>query len=105
MVRTFLAIRLAPQIFVQNNATVTISHLTVDGTGNLIAGCSAPTLEGIYFQNSSGTITGNVVRNQFQTDFADYGGGQNGVGVKVGSLTDFRGVTVTLNSLRAFPKN
>ena len=100
MVRTFLAIRLAPQIFVQNNATVTISHLTVDGTGNLIAGCSAPTLEGIYFQNSSGTITGNVVRNQFQTDFADYGGCQNGLGINVESLTDSSVVTFTLNSRR-----
>jgi hypothetical protein len=68
----------AAQIFVQN-ATVTISHITVDGTGNNIAGCGPPTLEGIYFQNASGKILDNVARNQYQTDFTDYGGCQNGL--------------------------
>ena len=94
----------AAQIFVQN-ATVSISHLIVDGTGNVLTGCSAPTLEGIYFQNSSGTITDNAVRNQFQTDFVDYGGCQNGLAINVESLTSSSVVTISNNSVRAYQKN
>jgi parallel beta-helix repeat protein len=94
----------AAQIFVQST-NVTVSHLTVDGTGNNIAGCSAPTLEGIYFQNSSGKITDNVVRNQFQTDFTDYGGCQNGLAINVESLTSSNAVTVSDNSVRSYQKN
>jgi hypothetical protein len=95
----------AAQIFVSNAAGVTVSSLTVDGTGNNIAGCGAPTLEGIYFQNSSGTITKNAVRNQFQTDFVDYGGCQNGLAINVESTTASNTVTVSNNSVRAYQKN
>jgi hypothetical protein len=94
----------AAQIFVQGPAAVTVSHLTVDGTGNNLAGCAAPTLEGIYFQNASGKITDDVVRNQFQTDFVDYGGCQNGLAINVESLTSLN-VTVSDNSVRAYQKN
>jgi hypothetical protein len=94
----------AAQIFVQNS-TVTVSHLTVDGIGNNIAGCGAPTLEAIYFQNSTGKITDNVVRNQYQTDFADYGGCQNGLAINVESLTNTATVTISDNSVRAYQKN
>jgi hypothetical protein len=94
----------AAQIFVQNS-TVTVSHLTVDGIGNNIAGCGAPTLEGIYFQNSTGKITDNVVRNQYQTDFADFGGCQNGLAINVESLTNTATVTISDNSVRAYQKN
>jgi hypothetical protein len=94
----------APQIFVQD-AVVTISHLTVDGTGNNLAGCGAPTLEGIYYQNSSGTITDNVVRNQYQTDFADFGGCQNGLAINVESLTDNSAVTISNNFVQSYQKN
>ncbi len=94
----------AAQIFVMN-ATVSISHLTVDGVGNILTGCGGPTLEGIYFQNSSGTITDDVVRNQFQTDFVDYGGCQNGLAINVESLTNSNAVTVSSNSVRAYQKN
>jgi len=39
----------AAQIFVASSTgTVTIEHLTVDGTGNDMAGCVATTLEGIF---------------------------------------------------------
>jgi hypothetical protein len=94
----------AAQIFVQGPAAVTVSNLTVDGTGNNLAGCGAPTLEGIYFQNSSGTITRNAVRNQFQTDFVVYGGCQNGLAINVESLTALD-VTISDNSVRAYQKN
>jgi hypothetical protein len=98
----------APQIFVQN-AVVTISHLTVDGTGNNITGCSGsgsstPTLEGIYYQNSSGTITDNVVRNQYQSDLADFGGCQNGLAINVESLTSST-VTISNNFVQSYQKN
>src|SRR5580704_3227220 len=94
----------APQIFVLN-AVVTISHLTVDGTGNNLAGCGAPTLEGIYYQNSSGTITDNVVRNQYQSDLADFGGCQNGLAINVESLTDNSTVTISNNFVQSYQKN
>jgi hypothetical protein len=96
---------IAAQIFVQGAAAVTVSHLTVDGAGNNIAGCGAPTLEGIYFQNSSGKITGNVVRNQFQTDYANFGGCQNGLAINVESLTNSSTVAVSTNSVRSYQKN
>lgn len=96
----------AAQIFVASTSgSVTVSHLTVDGTGNNVAGCGFPTLEGIYFQNTSGTITDNNVRNQFQTDYADYGGCQNGLAVNVESLTDSSVVTVSNNSVGTYQKN
>jgi hypothetical protein len=95
----------AAQIFVASTSgSVTIEHLTVDGTGNDIAGCGAATLEGIYFQNTSGTITGNAVRNQFQSDSTDYLGCQNGLAVNVESLTS-NTVTVSNNSVRSYQKN
>jgi hypothetical protein len=95
----------APQIFVQNAANVTISHLTVDGTGNNLSGCNAPTLEGIYFQNSSGKIINDVARNHYQTDFASYGGCQNGLAINVESLSSTNAVTISSNSVRAYQKN
>jgi hypothetical protein len=98
----------AAQIFVASTSaspSVTISRLTVDGTGNnLDNGCNNPTLEGIYFQNTAGSITDNVVRNQYQTDFTDLGGCQNGLAINVESLTNLA-VSVTANSVRAYQKN
>jgi parallel beta-helix repeat protein len=97
----------AAQIFVEGaTGNVTIKDLTVDGTGNNLAGCGGPTLEGIYFQNSPGTISYNVVRNQFQTDFVDYGGCQNGLAINVESMLPIPPlVTVSANSVRAYQKN
>jgi hypothetical protein len=96
----------AAQIFVNTSAgNVTISHLTVDATGNNLAGCGGPTLEGIYFQNTSGTILENAVRNQYQTDYADYGGCQNGLAINVESTTSNNAVAIQNNSVRAYQKN
>jgi hypothetical protein len=97
----------AAQIFVNNVTTgnVTIEKLTVDGTGNDLPGCVTTTLEGIYYQNSSGTITNNVVRNQYQTDYAAYGGCQNGLAINVESTGASNSVTVSANSVRAYQKN
>jgi hypothetical protein len=98
----------AAQIFVASSGSgnpVIIEHLTVDGTGNLIAGCVPTTMEGIYFQNTYGTISNNTVRNQYQTDYTDYGGCQNGLAINVESLTASSVVTVSNNSVRSYQKN
>jgi hypothetical protein len=96
----------AAQIFVASTTcNVTVEDLTVDGVGNDIAGCGSPTLEGIYFQNTSGTISHNTVRNQYQTDFTDYGGCQNGLAINVESPNTGNTVTVSDNSVRAYQKN
>jgi|SRR5580704_491595 hypothetical protein len=52
------------QIIVQNAEGVTISHITVDAqsTGN----CGVGMLMGIYYQNSTGTVTDSVARNQIE---------------------------------------
>ena len=60
---TYNAFPVASQIFVQNARNVNISDITVDGSGNQIAGCS-PDLRGIYYQNASGTISNVATRNQ-----------------------------------------
>ncbi len=96
----------AAQIFVASTSgTVTIKGLTVDATNNNLTGCGGPTLNGIYFQNTSGTISDNTARNQYLTDFADFGGCQNGLAINVESLTSSVTVTVSANSVRAYQKN
>jgi hypothetical protein len=92
----------AVQVFVQNATGVTISHLTVDGNGNGLSGC-ANNLMGIYFQNASGTITDNAVRNQI-LDPADEGC-QQGLAINVESNTGTPAVTISDNSVRNYDKN
>ncbi|HUA16036.1 MAG TPA: NosD domain-containing protein [Verrucomicrobiae bacterium] len=95
----------AAQVFVAStDGAVTVEDLTIDGTGNNIGGCS-PTLEGIYFQNTSGTITHNAVRNQYETDYTDLGGCQNGLAINVESTTSANRVTVSYNSVHGYQKN
>ena len=52
----------AAQLVVQNAGSVSISNLTVDGTGNGLS--CGPDVRGILFQNSSGTVHHVAVRNQ-----------------------------------------
>ena len=52
----------AAQLVVQNAGPVSISNLTVDGTGNGLA--CGPDVRGILFQNSSGKVNHVAVRNQ-----------------------------------------
>jgi hypothetical protein len=97
----------AAQIFVAStNGSVTIKYLTVDGTGNNVAGCSLGpgALTGIYYQNTAGTISYNTVRNQYETDFAAYGGCQEGLAINVES-TSSNSVTISFNSVHAYQKN
>lgn len=53
---------IATAVLVQNAVNVTIRGLTVDGANNGISAC-APDLEGITFQNASGSVERAAVRN------------------------------------------
>src|SRR5271169_1141195 len=57
---------IAAQIYVHDTArAVTISNLTVDGSGNNgLTACGTPNLVGIYYQDAQGTIQNVVTRNQ-----------------------------------------
>jgi parallel beta-helix repeat protein len=93
----------AAQILVQN-ATVTLSNLTVDGTGNGISACS-PDVVGVLYQNASGTIKGNLIRNQYIAPFATYGGCQSGQGIYVEGSGAAASVSIQNNTVQAFQKN
>jgi parallel beta-helix repeat protein len=90
----------AAQIFVQN-ATVTISHITVDGANDGLTDCSVDAI-GIYYQNASGTITDNAVRNVLLPPALQ--GCQDGLAINVDSTTG-SSVTVSNNSVRNYDKN
>ena len=96
----------AAQVLVQNATSVNLSTITVDGSGNLIAGC-APDLRGIYYQNASGTINNVATRNQVLS--SGLTGCQSGQGIFV--QTNYvapkgvANVTIQSNSVHTFQKN
>lgn len=93
-----------PQVLVINAAGVVISHITVDGLSN--QSCAHGLLIGIYYQDSSGTVTSSVARNQNE-------GGGNGDQCGFGILTESDGggvgsnptLTVSSSSVHNFQKN
>jgi hypothetical protein len=91
----------AAQIFVQN-ADVTISHITVDGSNNQLSGCGIDPI-GIYYQNSSGKITDDAVRNVLMTPALQ--GCQVGLAINVESNSGTPIVTISDNSVRNYDKN
>jgi hypothetical protein len=94
---------IAAQILVENTTGVTISNLTVDGTGNaLSSGCSV-NLDGILFQNASGTVSHVAVRNQLLNDVLT--GCQTGDGIYVESSSGSSSVSVTASSIHNYNKN
>jgi parallel beta-helix repeat protein len=95
---------IAAQILVQDTTgPVAISNITVDGTNNQIGGC-APDLEGILFQNASGTLTHVAVRNQ--TLGSGLGGCQSGEGIFVQSASGSTStVSVLDSSVHNYNKN
>ncbi len=95
---------IAAQLLVQNTAgPVSISGLTVDGTGNLVASCGLD-LQGILFQNASGTVNHVAVRNQ--TPQPGYGGCQIGESIYVQTATGQTStVTVENSSVHNYNKN
>jgi hypothetical protein len=98
----------AAQILVVDSAVVSISNLTVDGTGsngNGVAGCGPPDVVGILFQNASGTVNHVAVRNQL-VDGNTISGCQAGLGIFVQTATSFTStVTVENSSVHNYNKN
>lgn len=92
----------AAQIFVENASGVIISHITVDGFGNGLSSCTIDPI-GIYFQNSSGTITDDVARNQILAPGDQ--GCQVGLAINVESNSGTPIVTISSNSVRNYQKN
>jgi Periplasmic copper-binding protein (NosD) len=78
----FDAAPIATALLVENATNVTVRGLTVDGANNGITECS-PDLEGITFQNASGSIERVAVRN-FKLG-ASLAGCQSGTGIFVQS--------------------
>ncbi|HKB99162.1 MAG TPA: hypothetical protein VKD23_10275 [Terriglobales bacterium] len=87
---------IAAQILVQGTAgPVLISNLTVDGAGNGITSCD-PNLQGILFQNASGTVNRVAVRNQ--TLGSGLGGCQSGESIFVQTAAGFTSTVIVQNS-------
>jgi Periplasmic copper-binding protein (NosD) len=78
----FDAAPIATAVLVENATNVSLRGLTVDGANNGIAEC-APDLEGITFQNASGSVERIAIRN-FKLG-AGLGGCQSGTGIFVQS--------------------
>ncbi len=91
----------AAQIFV-HDANVTISHLVVDGANDGMTDCSIDPI-GIYYQNASGTITSNAVRNVLLPTGLQ--GCQDGLAINVESNASALPVTISNNSVRNYDKN
>jgi parallel beta-helix repeat protein len=103
---------IAAQIWVHDTTAVNIYNLVVDGSGNNgLTACGVPNLIGIYYQDASGIVNHDVVRNQ--TSVPANGCGQGvGLGIyvqsgisnsthKAGTST----VSVLNNSVHDFQKN
>jgi hypothetical protein len=95
----------AAQVLVQGPfvAAVAITNLTVDGTGNGITGCS-PDVQGVLFQNASGTVNHVAVRNQVPNGTPN--GCQSGESIFVQTAAGFSSaVKVTNSSVHNYNKN
>ncbi|HEV3305472.1 MAG TPA: right-handed parallel beta-helix repeat-containing protein [Candidatus Sulfotelmatobacter sp.] len=92
----------AAQIFVQGATGVTISHMTVDGSNDQLVDCSIDPI-GIYYQNSSGSINNNAVRNVLMPSGLQ--GCQGGLAINVESDTGAPSITISNNSVRNYDKN
>jgi nitrous oxidase accessory protein NosD len=94
---------IAAAILVKNAANVGIEGLIVDTTSNGITECS-PNLIGILYQNSSGRIEHNAVRNTKLS--AALNGCQSGDGIVVQSLGgEASKVSIDDNSVHDYQKN
>src|SRR6202521_3062960 len=94
---------IAAAILVKDAANVEIEGLIVDTTNNGITGCS-PDLIGILYQNSSGSIEHNAVRNTKLS--VSLNGCQSGDGIVVQSLSgETSKVSIDDNSVHDYQKN
>jgi hypothetical protein len=92
----------AAQIFVQGATGVTVSHMTVDGSNDQLVDCSIDPM-GIYYQNSSGSINNNAVRNVLMPSGLQ--GCQGGLAINVESDSGTPAITISNNSVRNYDKN
>jgi hypothetical protein len=88
------------QVIVLNSTGVIISHITVDGQSN--QSCGSGILIGIYYQDSTGTVTDSVARNQNE---GTNSGAQCGWGIAAESSSGAPAITVSNNSVHNFQKN
>jgi hypothetical protein len=94
---------IAAQLAVLNGATVALSNITVDGSGNNIQSCAID-LVGVLFQNSSGSLKQSSVVNQILPP--DYVGCQGGLAVFAQTDgTHSASVTISGNDIANFDKN
>jgi nitrous oxidase accessory protein NosD len=94
---------IAAAILVKEAADVEIEGLIVDTASSGITGCS-PDLIGILYQNSSGTIAHNAVRNTKLSDSLN--GCQSGDAIVVQSLGgEISKVNINDNSIHDYQKN
>jgi hypothetical protein len=99
---------IAAHIAVLGAPIVTMSNIIVDSIGNGISGC-APDLVGIFYQNSSGTMTHVVTRNQWlgaSEGDPNLSGCQSGEGIFVQSGNGLTSqVSVVNSSVHDYQKN
>jgi hypothetical protein len=94
---------IAAQVLVENSSVpVWIVNLTVDGTGNGLSDCSL-NLDGILYQNASGTVDHVAVRNQLLGDVLT--GCQTGDPIYVESSIGTSAVTIENSSVHGYNKN
>lgn len=99
---------IAAHIAVSGAALVNLTNIIVDSIGNGISAC-APDLVGILYQNSSGTLTHVVTRNQWvgssESD-PNLNGCQTGLGIFVQSANSLTSqVSVVNSSVHDYQKN
>jgi nitrous oxidase accessory protein NosD len=94
---------LGPIVLVQSASNVDVVNLTIDGSNNGLTGCG-PTLAGILFQNASGTVAFNTVKNLKLG--AGLGGCQSGDGILI-QTSQGTSTTVSIggNSVHDYQKN
>lgn len=97
------SVPIAAQILVQGAAAVAIEDLTVDGANNGIASC-ATDIMGVLYQNASGVIRSNLVRNQVLSG-SGLIGCQSGEGIFVESDSAGTSVLVQSNLVENYQKN
>jgi hypothetical protein len=93
---------IAAQLLVQGPVTVNLTNLMVDGGGNQLSGCTAPTLVGIYYQNASGTLKNLDVRNETLSPVD--ASCNNGLGMYFEANTA-TSITLTISTVTNFQKN
>jgi hypothetical protein len=91
----------AAQIFVTDTTGVSISNLTVDGTGNQVSGDD---LRGILYQDASGTVNHVAVRNEVPNDTPTGAQSGQGIFVETTNLTS-AALTVENSSVHNYNKN